>query len=97
MDKDFNKEYLVKKLEESDYNRIEFTQHFYSRARRRNVNYKDLKNKIREHDFEKVQKNNQSDPNFDYSFKVSIKLDRIHEVPIYFNVPGNKVLVKSVW
>lgn len=83
---------------ESDLDRVELVQHVFERARRRNVDVSELKQKILKCEFEEVRPNNQSDPNFEYSFRVKIKLeDRLVEVPLYFNVPGTKILVKSIW
>lgn len=91
-------EELCDLIGECDPERVELVQHVFERARRRNVEVSELKRKILNCEFEEVRGNNQSDPNFEYSFRVKIKLeDRLVEVPLYFNVPGPKVLVKSIW
>lgn len=91
-------EELCDLIEECDPDRVEVVKHVFERARRRNVDVSELKQKISNCEFEEVRPNNQSDPNFEYSFRVKIKLeDRLIEVPLYFNVPGPKILVKSVW
>ncbi|MFB6099705.1 MAG: hypothetical protein ABEK16_00395 [Candidatus Nanohalobium sp.] len=96
--KSVNPEKLGQKLEESGYDRIEFTPHFYHRARRRNIDAETAKRKLGEHEFVEVRENNQSDPKFDHSYKVTIKAeDGRYEMPIYFNVPGPKLIVKSIW
>jgi hypothetical protein len=89
---------LEEKLEEADPNRVEFPRHVYERARKRNVDVDAVKQRIRDFDFSDVRPNNQSDSSFDYSFKVTVDTGKgRYEAPIYFNVPANKLLVKSVW
>lgn len=91
-------ENFKKKLQSADFQRIEYTKHFYQRARRRNIDTDLVKNKLRNEDFVEVRKNNRSDPNFDFSYKVTVEDDnKRYEVPLYFNIPGTKILVKSVW
>lgn len=81
-----------------DPERVELVQHVFERSRRRNVDVSELKQKILNCEFEEVRPNNQSDPNFGYSFRVKIELEEmLVEVPLYFNVPGHKILVKSIW
>lgn len=93
-----NPDELKEKLEEADPNRIEFPRHVYSRARKRNVDVEAVKGKIRDFDFSSVRPNNQSDSSFDFSFKVTVDTEAgRYEAPIYFNVPGDTLLVKSVW
>ena len=85
-------------IENSRANRVELPKHVFDRAKRRNVNTINLRDMILNGDFDEVRENNQSDPNFDYSYKVSIENENISvEMPIYFNVPGTKILVKSIW
>lgn len=96
--KDFSPDDLEEKLEEADPNRVELPRHVYERARRRNIDVKALKQKIRNFDFSDVRPNNQSDSNFDFSFKVTVDTENgKYEAPVYFNVPADKLLVKSVW
>lgn len=93
-----NPEKLKEKLEEAEYNQIEFAPHFYHRAKRRNIDAETVKQKLENHEFVEVRENNQSDPNFQHSYKVTIESgNRRYEMPIYFNVPGPKILVKSIW
>jgi len=89
---------LEEKLEEADPDRVEFPKHLYDRARKRNVDVESVKDKIKDFDFSCVRPNNQADSNFDFSFKVTVDTENgSYEAPIYFNSPGNTVLVKSVW
>jgi len=89
---------LEKKLEEAEYERIEFAQHFYQRAKRRNVDTETVKQKLESHKIVEVRENNQSDPKFTYSYKITIENEnKRYEMPIYFNIPGPKILVKSIW
>jgi len=91
-------EKLKEKLEEAEYDRIEFAPHFYHRAKRRNIDTETVKEKLANHKFVEVRENNQSDPNFQNSYKVTIKGENGRcEMPIYFNIPGPKMLVKSIW
>lgn len=93
-----NPEELCDLIEECDPERVELVQHVFERARRRNVDVSELKQKILNCEFEEVRGNNQSDPKFECSFRVKIKLEeKLVEVPLYFNVPGAKILVKSIW
>lgn len=93
-----NLEKLEKKLEQAEYNRIEFASHFYQRAKRRNIDAQTVKEELENHKFTEVRENNQSDPNFQHSYKVTVETENgRYEIPIYFNVPGPKILVKSVW
>ena len=86
------------KLEKAEHDRIEFTPHFYYRARRRNIDVKSVKKKLKSRRFHHVRENRKSDPRFEYSFKVTVRSgERSFEMPIYFNLPGVKILVKSVW
>ena len=97
MNEDLSKD-LEKVLEPENSREIEFTKHFYERARRRNINASLVKNKLRNQNFVEVREKNRSDPNFNFSYKVTVKDDsNRYEVPLYFNIPGTKVLVKSVW
>ncbi|MBC5792731.1 MAG: hypothetical protein H8Z69_01705 [Nanohaloarchaea archaeon] len=91
-------EELCDLIEEGDPERIELVQHVFERAKRRNVDVSNLKEKILSCEFEEVRENNQGDPNFKYSYRVKIQLKQnLVEVPVYFNVPGTKILVKSIW
>ncbi|MFB6213866.1 MAG: hypothetical protein ABEJ07_04875 [Candidatus Nanohaloarchaea archaeon] len=91
-------EELCDLIEECGPERVEFPQHVYERARKRNVDVSGLEKKILGCEFEEVRENNQSDPKFEYSFRVKIRgNDHLVEVPVYFNVPGTKILVKSIW
>ncbi len=86
-----NPEELPHKLEEADYGQIKFAPHFYHRARRRNIDVKMVKQRMGKHEFVEVGENNQSDPKFDHSYKVTVEgEDGRYEMPIYFNVPGPK-------
>ena len=85
-------------IEECDPDRVEVVKHVFERARRRNVDVSELRQKILNCEFVEVRPNNQSDPKFEYSFRVKIELEEmLVEVPLYFNVPGPKVLIKSIW
>lgn len=85
-------------LEKSEYNRIEFPQHFYEQARKRNIDTNKVKDKIQSKEFIEVRENHQSDKKFDNSYIAKLKIDdKKVEIPIYFNVPGPIILVKSIW
>lgn len=89
---------LVEMLEQCDPSFIEFSPHFHERARRRNVDAEGVKRKVREYDFVDVRPNPQNDLRFEHAFRVTVNVDgALCEMPIYFNVPGTKILVKSVW
>jgi len=91
-------EKLIEGLEKADPNRTRFTQHFYQRARRRNIDASSVKYNLRKRDFVEVRENNRSDPQFEFSYKVTMETgNQRYEVPLYFNIPGPKILVKSVW
>jgi len=93
-----NSEEVFDKIQEAGIDRVELAKHVFDRARKRNVDPSELKVKILEGDFESVRENNQSDPLFDESYRVKIESNGcVVEVPIYFNVPGTKILVKSIW
>ena len=91
-------EKLIEELDKADPDRIEFTQHFYQRAQRRNIDANSVKYNLRKQDFVEVRENNRSDPKFEFSYKVTMETEnQRYEVPLYFNIPGPKILVKSVW
>jgi hypothetical protein len=95
---DLEPDELEEKLEEAGLSGIEFTRHFYKRARKRNIDAEKVKEEVRERNFVNVRPNNQSDKDFNFSFKVTVETENgLCEMPIYFNVPGHKLLVKSVW
>jgi len=85
------------KIQACDPELVELAPHVFERARQKNADPGEVKDKILEGDFEDVRENIQSDPNFDYSYKVKINSNGcLVELPIYFNVPGHKILVKSI-
>ena len=93
-----NPEELCELIQKCDPENIELDQHVFERARRRNLDVSGLEDKILNCEFESVRGNNRSDPRFEYSFRVKIKLgNRLAEVPAYFNIPGTKVVVRSIW
>ena len=93
-----NPEELCDLIGECGSERVELDQHVFERARRRNLDVSGLEDKILDCEFVEVRGNNRSDPRFEYSFRVKIRLEnRLAEVPIYFNVPGTKIVVRSIW
>ena len=93
-----DKDKVAEELEQCGAERVELPKHVYDRARRRNINPEDLEDKIMDKDFESVKINHQADIKFEKSYKVKIELEGVLvEVPIYFNVPGPYILVKSIW
>lgn len=91
-------EQLCDLIEECDPERVEVVQHVYERAERRNIDVSGLEGKILGCEFEEVRENHRSDPAFEHSYRVKIRLgEKLAEIPVYFNVPGTKILVKSVW
>ena len=98
MSEDLEPDQLKEKLEEADLSHVDFKQHFYYRAKRRNIDADKVREEVRDHNFVNVRPNNQSDGDFEFSFKVTVETENGPcEMPIYFNVPGHKLLVKSVW
>lgn len=98
MDTELEPEKLKEELENADPNRVEFPKHVYDQARKRNVDIENVKKEVREFNFVGVRPNNQNDRSFEYSYKVTVDTgDQRCELPIYFNVPADKLLVKSVW
>lgn len=73
--------------------------HSHRRAKQRNVDLKQVKQKVKDLDFHSVRENNQDDPRYEKTYKVVIKVsdDGFYELPIYFNMGGNEIYVKSVW
>jgi len=54
--------------------------------------------KIEELDVSAVRDNPCDDPRFERSYRVTVTVGgEEYEMPVYFNVPGTKVVVKSVW
>lgn len=89
---------LKQKLQACDPDHFEFPYHVHERARQRNVDLAGVKQKLEDVDISDARENNTSDPNFEYSYRVTVTVDgNQYELPIYFNVPGTKVLVKSIW
>lgn len=78
---------------------IKINFHSYRRAKQRNIDMSLVKRKIRNLNLERVKENNQDDPRYSKTYKVTIKGSGtdIYEIPIYFNMGGNEVYVKSVW
>lgn len=78
---------------------VRIAHHSHRRAKQRNVDLKQVKRKIKDLDFHSVRENNQDDPRYEKTYKVTIKVsdDRVYEMPIYFNMDGNEIYVKSVW
>lgn len=78
---------------------VRVAQHSHRRAKQRNVDLKKVKQEIKNLDFHGVRENNQDDPRYEKTYKVTIKVgeDRVYEMPIYFNLDGNEIYVKSVW
>jgi len=62
--------------------------HSHRRAKQRNVGLKKVKQKIKNLDFHSVRENNQDDPRYEKTYKVTIKVgeDRVYEMPIYFSM-----------
>lgn len=80
-------------------NSVRVAPHSHRRAKQRNVDLKQVKQKIRDLEFHSVRENNQDDPRYGKTYKVLIKVgsDKLYEMPIYFNMNGSEIYVKSVW
>jgi len=89
---------VVQELKTVDKN-VRIAPHSHRRARQRNVDLEEVKQKIRDLNFHKVRENNQKDSRYGKTYKVIIKgsEDSYYEMPIYFNIQGNEIYVKSVW
>lgn len=91
-------EEVKQKLQQCDPDRFEFPYHVHERAMQRNVDLDGVKQKLQNMDLTDVRENNTTDPQFEFSYRVIITVNgERYEMPIYFNVPGTKVLVKSIW
>ena len=88
---------VVSQLETVDRN-IRIAPHSHRRAKQRNVDLEQVKKKLRDLEIHRVRSNDQEDPRYSKTFKVTIKTSgRLYEMPIYFNLNGNEIYVKSVW
>jgi len=89
---------VISKLKTVDKS-VRIAPHSHRRAKQRNVDLKQVKQKIRDLEFHRVRENNQDDPRYEKTYKVTVKVsnDRVYEMPIYFNMNGNEIYVKSVW
>lgn len=78
---------------------VRIAPHSHRRAKQRNVDLKQVKQKVKDLNFHSVRENNQDDPRYEKTYKVVIKVseNRFYELPIYFNMGGNEIYVKSVW
>ncbi len=89
---------LREQLQQCDPDRIEFHQHAHERARRRNIDIDGVREKVEAFDFVAVRDNDRSDSRFEHSYKATVSVDGDqYEMPLYFNVPSTKVLIKSIW
>jgi hypothetical protein len=89
---------VISELETVDEN-IRIAPHAHRRAKQRNVDMEQVKQKIKELNFHSVRGNNQDDSRYEKTYKVTIKAGngRFYEMPIHFNIDGNEIYVKSVW
>lgn len=89
---------VVSELKTADKN-IRVAPHSHRRAKQRNVDLKQVKKKIEDLDFHNVRDNNQDDPRYEKTYNLVVKVsnDCFYEMPIYFNMNGNEIYVKSVW
>ncbi|MFB6208858.1 MAG: hypothetical protein ABEJ56_01825 [Candidatus Nanohaloarchaea archaeon] len=71
----------------------------HRRVKQRNVNLKQIKQKLKDLDIHSVRPNDQEDPRYNKTYKVTIETSKgsFYEMPIYFNMDGNEIYVKSVW
>ncbi len=78
---------------------VRIAPHSHRRAKQRNVDLEQVKQKIKELDIKDVRENNQEDPRYEKTYKITIKVpeNKEYEMPIYFNPAGNEIYVKSVW
>lgn len=89
---------VVSELETVDKS-VRIAPHSHRRAKQRNVDLRQVKQKVKDLDFHSVRENNQDDPRYSKTYKVVIKVseNRFYELPIYFNMEGSEIYVKSVW
>jgi len=88
---------VVSELKNVDKN-VRMASHSHRRARQRNVDLRQVKKKLRKLDILSVRPNDQEDPRYINTYKVAIKASgKLYEMPIYFNMGGNEIYVKSVW
>lgn len=90
-------EKVISELETVDKD-VRVAPHSFRRARQRNVDVNQVKQKIRELDLHSVRENNQDDPRYGKTYKIVVKAgDGFYELPIYFNMNGSEIYVKSLW
>ena len=79
--------------------KVRVAPHSHRRAKQRNIDLNQVKHRIQELEFHSVRENNQDDPRYEKTYKITVKAsnNRIYEMPIYFNMNGNEIYVKSVW
>jgi hypothetical protein len=77
---------------------IRINPHSYRRAKQRNVDLNQVKTKLKNLDLHNVRENNQKDPRYGKTYKVTIRDsdNKVYEMPIYFSLNGNEIYVKSV-
>jgi len=78
---------------------VRIAPHSHRRAKQRNVNLKQVKQKLKNEKIHSVTPNDQEDPRYSKTYKVIIKTSegKLYEMPIYFNMDGNEIYIKSVW
>lgn len=91
-------EKLISELETVDA-QIEISYHARRRAKQRNVDIKHLKRKLKQLEIEEVKINHDNDPRFEKTYKILIKKNNntYYQMPIHFNMHGQRIYVKSVW
>lgn len=78
---------------------VRMAPHSHRRAKQRNVDLKHVKQKLMNLEIHGVRSNDQEDPRYSKTYKVILKTseENLYEMPIYFNMNGNEIYVKSVW
>jgi hypothetical protein len=78
---------------------VHIAPHSHRRAKQRNVNLKQIKQKLKNLEIHSVRSNDQEDQRYSKTYKVTVKTSKgkFYEMPIYFNMDGNEIYVKSVW
>jgi hypothetical protein len=89
---------VVSELKTVD-NEVRIAPHSHRRAKQRNANLKQVKQKLENLEIHSARPNDQEDSRYSKTYKVTVKTSKgsFYEMPIYFNTEGNEIYVKSVW
>jgi hypothetical protein len=93
-----DKEEVLSDLETVE-SEVRFSQHSHRRARQRNVDLDAVRQRLRDLDVVSVRGNDDDDPRYGRTYKVVVEGsgENLYEMPVYFNMNGSEIYVKSVW